>query len=182
MQKFKGAETAKPAHFEFPGPVCPSPPPSFELYPSSTGVAALGRGIIPWSDISRDSVLVGQGELCTDDDECDDGEECTNDSCDAASPDAGGDGCVHEFQMQAFADICLPYDPPNSPQPNLDDILCLLDDLADGPAVDGCGCNGLRNTTDLHPCPEDGGGARTPAVPTSPGLLARSEKSWGLGG
>ncbi len=71
---------------------------------------------------------------------------------------ADGDGCVHEFEVQVYADICLPYDPPNGPQPNIDDILCVLDDFADGDAVDGCTCDGFRNTTDLHPCPEDGGG------------------------
>ena len=42
--------------------------------------------------------------------------------------------------------------------PNLDDIFCVLDDFADGSAVEGCTCNGFRNTTDLDPCPEDGGG------------------------
>ena len=57
-----------------------------------------------------------------------------------------------------YADICLPYDPPNGPQPDLDDILCVLDDFANGPAVDGCACNGFRNSTDIHPCPDDGGG------------------------
>ena len=65
---------------------------------------------------------------------------------------------MHTYQQQLFADICESYCPPDCPQPNLDDILCILDDFADGPAVDGCECDGLRNTTDLHPCPKDGGG------------------------
>ena len=27
--------------------------------------------------------------------------------------------------------------------------------------MDGCACDGFRKTTDLHPCPEDGGGDGT---------------------
>ena len=80
--------------------------------------------------------------------DCDDGEDCTLDTCDTQNV------CVNEFQVQVYGDICLAYDP----QPNLDDILCVLDDFADGPSVEGCSCNGFRNTTDLHPCPENGGG------------------------
>ena len=84
--------------------------------------------------------------------DCDDGEGCTLDTCDSENV------CVNEFQVEVYADICEPFDPPSAPQPNLEDILCLLDDFGDGSAVDGCECNGFRNTTDLHPCPEDGGG------------------------
>ena len=69
-------------------------------------------------------------------------------------------------QVQVYADICLPYDPPDASQPDLDDILCELDDFADGGAVSGCpiGCGGgggpEQGTTDIHPCLEDGGGDR----------------------
>ena len=84
--------------------------------------------------------------------DCEDANACTDDSCDPAT------GCIHEYQIEVFADICLPYFPDECPQPSLDDIACLLDDFADGSAVDGCGCNGFRMTTDIHPCPKDGGG------------------------
>ena len=89
---------------------------------------------------------------CCENSDCDDGDDCTIDTC------ASENGCGNEFHLQVYGDICEPFDPPSAPQPNLDDILCELDDFIDGPAVDGCACSGFRKSTDLHPCPEDGGG------------------------
>ena len=75
---------------------------------------------------------------------CDDGNECTDDFCDPSDPEAGDDGCVHDYQVQIFGDICEPFDPPDAPQPSLDDILCVLDDFVNGADVDGCECDGFR--------------------------------------
>ncbi len=63
--------------------------------------------------------------------------------------------CVHEYQQQLFADIVASFCPPTCPQPDLDDISCLLDDFSDGPTVDGCGTNDPPESTDLAPCGGD---------------------------
>ena len=86
---------------------------------------------------------------------CDDQEDCTIDTCDPGSPDAGPDGCVHDYQPRLFGDIVPSFCPPDCPQPNVDDILCLLDDFGNGPTVDGCGTNDPPESTDLDPCGGD---------------------------
>ena len=79
---------------------------------------------------------------------CDDGEECTtNDRC-------TGGVCGGTYQGQLFGDIKDSFCPPICPQPDLDDINCVVDDFADGPGVDGCA--GGVHSTDLAPCGGNG--------------------------
>ena len=80
--------------------------------------------------------------------DCDDIDECTEDSCDP------GVGCMHQYQVRLYADIVPSFCPPTCPQPDVDDVMCLLDDFGDGPAVDGC--SGSVSSTDLAPCGGDG--------------------------
>ena len=71
-------------------------------------------------------------EPCSTDDDCNDGDDCTTDTCDPGDPSAGADGCVHEFQQRLFADIVPAFCPPSCPQPDLDDILCVIDGFGAG--------------------------------------------------
>ncbi len=91
---------------------------------------------------------------CKEDSRCDDGDDCTVDTCAQGNPEAEGDGCVHEYRVVLFADIAPGFCPPTCPQPDVDDIMCLLDDFRDGPAVDGC--ESSVYSTDLAPCGGDG--------------------------
>ncbi len=79
---------------------------------------------------------------------CDDQTECTSgDAC------AGG-VCVGTYQVRLFGDLKEPFCLPTCPQPDTDDIICVLDDFADGPAVNGC--QGAVYSTDLAPCGGNG--------------------------
>lgn len=64
--------------------------------------------------------------------------------------------CENLCVEHLFADIVPVFCPPSCPQPNLDDILCELDDFNDDGEVTGCGTNWF--STDLHPCPPPGNG------------------------
>ena len=91
---------------------------------------------------------------CLVDADCDDADDCTVDTCEPENPEAEGDGCIHEYQQRLFGDVIPSFCPPTCPQPDLDDITCLLDDFGDGPSVDGCA--GSAYSTDLAPCGGDG--------------------------
>jgi hypothetical protein len=95
-------------------------------------------------------------EGCVEDGECDDGDDCTEDTCDPSNPESGSDGCVHDYQQRLFADIVPLFCPPGCPQPDLNDIICVLNDFGDGSAVNGCGSNDPSESTDLAPCGGDG--------------------------
>ena len=108
--------------------------------------------------------------------DCDDGEPCTDDTCESATGcvytnnsnacDDGvectvddactGGACGGTYQVRLFGDIMGGFCPPACPQPDLDDITCILDDFANGPAVDGCGANDPPESADLAPCGGDG--------------------------
>ncbi len=103
-------------------------------------------GIVP--------ILASGGCVTTTD--CDDQDDCTIDTCAPGSPDAEGDGCVHEYQVRLFADIVPSYCPPVCAQPDLDDIQCVLGDFGDGPSVDGCEGIEPPRSTDLAPCGGNG--------------------------
>ncbi len=111
--------------------------------------------------MSGDGYVLGGGfwapTVCSTALHCDDGDECTVvDTCDPADPGAGVDGCLHEYQEQVFGDVVPSFCPPTCPQPDADDIICLLDDFRDGSTVDGCGTNDPAESTDLAPCGGDG--------------------------
>ncbi len=80
---------------------------------------------------------------------CDDGDACTTDDT------CSGGVCVGTYQPQLFADLVPPFCPPTCPQPDLDDIMCMLDDFADGPTADGCPPGGPGTYADLAPCGGD---------------------------
>ena len=90
-----------------------------------------------------DDNYVPPGTACTDD-----GNVCTDDVCD------GTGACIGTYQVRLFGDIVPSFCPPICPQPDVDDITCLLDDFGDGPSVDGC--DGSVSSTDLAPCGGDG--------------------------
>ncbi len=94
-----------------------------------------------------------EGDACVDclaDGDCDDEDDCTVDTCD------GERSCTHEYNVRLFGDLVPPFCSPVCPQPDLDDITCIVDDFANGPAVDGCGGNEPPQSTDLAPCGGDG--------------------------
>ncbi len=80
-----------------------------------------------------------RGSTCDDgvDNDCDGETDCDDPDC-----------------ALLFGDIASEFCPPTCPQPDLGDIMCLLDDFGDGPAVDGC--DGSVSSTDLAPCGGDG--------------------------
>ena len=127
-------------------------------------------------DANGDGVPDACEELCAANEECDDGFECTVDTCDVSAPEAGADGCVHSptangtvcddgeqctmndeciagvcvgtYQQRLFGDIVPGFCPPTCPQPDLDDILCIIDGFGAGP-----GWPAVCPVGDLDPCP-----------------------------
>jgi hypothetical protein len=113
----------------------------------------------PATGCVHEAVDCDDSDACTDDDcdtgsgcvhpptDCDDGDDCTVDSCDPVT------GCDHSYEQRLFGDILPNFCPPDCPQPDVDDIICLLDDFGDGSGVDGC--SGSVYSTDLAPCGGD---------------------------
>ena len=79
-----------------------------------------------------------------------------SDACDVA--DGTSDDCnsnVVPDSCEIFGDVAWPFAyETTGAQPDLDDILCLIDDFADGSLVNGCATSAY--TTDLSPCEGDG--------------------------
>ncbi len=103
-------------------------------------------------DNEFDCALVDMGAYeytTTECSECADADACTHDFC--REEDLL---CENLCIERNFADIVPSFCPGVCPQPDMDDILCLLDDFRDGPAVNGCGHNWF--STDLQPCGGDG--------------------------
>ncbi len=103
----------------------------------------------PGADPCPGQICDERGDVCMDcvtDSGCDDGDDCTIDTCDAQM------NCIHEYDVRLFADLVPPFCPPSCPQPDLDDIMCILDDFADGPTPGIC----ADGASDLAPCGGDG--------------------------
>ncbi len=92
------------------------------------------------------------GPPCDEDVECDDEDACTVDTCDTPP----GGTCLNQREQRLFGDLVPSFCPPVCPQPDADDIICVLDDFRDGPSVDGC--EGIEPpwSTDLAPCGGNG--------------------------
>ncbi|MCH8991869.1 MAG: hypothetical protein IIA44_09005 [Acidobacteria bacterium] len=97
-------------------------------------------------------------EPCISVADCNDADPCTLDSCDPGHPQAGFDGCVHEYQVKPFGDIVpiFAWEPGAPTQPDLDDIICIVDGFGAGPGWPGVCPDGDQWNTAANACGSDG--------------------------
>ena len=111
------------------------------------------------------TIEVESGAVCGLDAECDDAEPCTADACLPGDPGADPFGCVNEYRALLYGDIApiFGWEDDAPPQPDLDDILCLIDGFGAGPdwatlcaagdlwdtVSNACGVDGEINLDDI---------------------------------
>ena len=128
--------------------VVPYPHPgSFLKDPESEDIPFVATGM---------TLTVG---ACIGTDACaEDGDLCTIDRCDPAHPTADFSGCAHEAWQPVFGDIvpAWGWEQGAMPQPDLDDILCVVDAFGAGEAWPSVCPFGDLWDTNINACGQDG--------------------------
>ena len=124
------------------------PPTLANLHALPIGVYGVfwdGSAGFVWANVDHATDFApASSSVCFENTDCDDGDDCTLDTCDPGDIGADAFGCVHEDILVPFGDI-FPLGAPNGIV-DFDDILCVLngfaniEDCPDGDIV------GLGNT------------------------------------